>query len=55
MKKVKVEDVNWDELPFKVQQSILRAEKELDEGKGVAHEKYFKKFPPAPSKNKPYK
>lgn len=34
----------WDELPKEVQQSIIRAEKQLKEGKGIPHEVVMKKY-----------
>ena len=38
------EDDWWDELPPAVQKSILKAEKELREGKGIPHEVVMKKY-----------
>jgi predicted transcriptional regulator len=34
----------WDYLPKEIQESILRGEKELDEGKGIPHEEVMKKY-----------
>lgn len=34
----------WDDLPKEVQKSVLRAEKELKEGKVVPHEVVMKKY-----------
>lgn len=34
----------WEELPASVKKSILKAEKELEEGKGVPHEIVMKKY-----------
>lgn len=34
----------WDDLPKEVQQSILKAEKELKQGKGISHETVMKKY-----------
>jgi hypothetical protein len=34
----------WDDLPASVQKSILKAEKELKEGKGIPHEVVMKKY-----------
>ena len=38
------EDDWWDDLPLSVQKSILKAEKELKEGKGIPHEVVMKKY-----------
>ena len=38
------EDDWWDELPPAVQKSILKAEKELREGKGIPHKVVMKKY-----------
>ncbi len=38
------EDDWWDDLPKEVQRSILKAEKELKEGKGIPHEVVMKKY-----------
>jgi hypothetical protein len=38
------EDDWWDDLPKEVQKSILKAEKELKEGKGIPHEVVMKKY-----------
>jgi hypothetical protein len=34
----------WDDLPASVQKSIIKAEKELDAGKGIPHEVVMKKY-----------
>jgi hypothetical protein len=34
----------WDDLPVAVKKSILKAEKQLKEGKGVPHEVVMKKY-----------
>ncbi len=34
----------WDELPAEVQKSVLKAEKELKDGKGIPHEVVMKKY-----------
>jgi hypothetical protein len=34
----------WDDLPASVQKSIIKAEKELDAGKGMPHEVVMKKY-----------
>jgi hypothetical protein len=34
----------WDDLPASVQKSIIKAEKELKEGKGIPHEVVMKKY-----------
>lgn len=34
----------WDDLPVSVQKGILRAEKQLKEGKGIPHEEVMKKY-----------
>ncbi len=34
----------WDKLPLSVQKSIIKAEKQLDEGKGIPHEVVMKKY-----------
>jgi hypothetical protein len=34
----------WDDLPATVQKGILRAEKQLSEGKGMPHEVVMKKY-----------
>jgi hypothetical protein len=34
----------WDDLPATVQKGILRAEKQLREGKGIPHEVVMKKY-----------
>ena len=34
----------WDDLPPAVQKGILRAEKQLKEGKGIPHEVVMKKY-----------
>jgi len=34
----------WDDLPTDVQKSVLKAEKELKEGKGIPHEVVMKKY-----------
>ena len=34
----------WDDLPLSVKKSILKAEKELKEGKGIPHEVVMKKY-----------
>ena len=38
------EDDWWDDLPLSVKKSILKAEKELKEGKGIPHEVVMKKY-----------
>ena len=38
------EDDWWDDLPLSVKKSILTAEKELKEGKGIPHEVVMKKY-----------
>jgi hypothetical protein len=38
------EDDWWDDLPAAVKKSILKAEKELKEGKGIPHEVVMKKY-----------
>ena len=38
------EDDWWDELPKQVQKGILKAEKQLKEGKGIPHEVVMKKY-----------
>jgi hypothetical protein len=38
------EDDWWDDLPKEVQKSILKAEKEIREGKGIPHEVVMKKY-----------
>jgi hypothetical protein len=38
------EDDWWNDLPKEVQKSILKAEKELKEGKGIPHEIVMKKY-----------
>ncbi|MCY7311257.1 MAG: hypothetical protein SGI96_09115 [Bacteroidota bacterium] len=38
------EDDWWDDLPLSVKKSILKAEKELKEGNGIAHEVVMKKY-----------
>lgn len=45
-KKVNAGCVNdwWNELPKEVQNSILKAEKELKSGKGIPHEEVMKKY-----------
>lgn len=34
----------WDDLPASVKKSILKAEKQLDEGKGIPHEAVMRKY-----------
>ena len=34
----------WDDLPKDIQNSVLRAEKELKEGKGIPHDVVMKKY-----------
>jgi trans-2-enoyl-CoA reductase len=34
----------WDDLPASVQKSIIKAEKELDAGKGIPHEVVMEKY-----------
>lgn len=34
----------WDDLPAAVKKDILKAEKQLDEGKGIPHEVVMKKY-----------
>jgi hypothetical protein len=34
----------WDDLPASAQKSIIKAEKELKEGKGIPHEVVMKKY-----------
>jgi hypothetical protein len=34
----------WDNIPASVKKSIIKAEKELDEGKGVPHEVVMKQY-----------
>jgi hypothetical protein len=43
---IEVEEGNdwWDDLPASVKRSILKAEKELGEGKGTPHEVVMKKY-----------
>jgi len=38
------EDDWWDDLPPVVKKSILKAEKQLKEGKGIPHEVVMKKY-----------
>jgi hypothetical protein len=38
------EDDWWDDLPPVVQKGILKAEKQLKEGKGIPHEVVMKKY-----------
>ncbi len=38
------EDDWWEDLPLSVKKSILKAEKELSEGKGIPHEVVMKKY-----------
>jgi hypothetical protein len=38
------EDYWWDDLPVTVQKGILKAEKQLKEGKGIPHEVVMKKY-----------
>ena len=38
------EDDWWDDLPPEVKKSILKAEKQLKEGKGIPHEVVMKKY-----------
>ena len=38
------EDDWWDDLPLAVQKGILKAEKQLKEGKGIPHEVVMKKY-----------
>jgi len=38
------EDDWWSDLPKAVQNSVLKAEKELKNGKGVSHESVMKKY-----------
>ena len=35
----------WDELPKDVKQSVKKAIKEIDEGKGISHEQVKKMYP----------
>lgn len=43
---IEAEDDNnwWDDLPTAVKKSILKAEKQLEEGKGIPHEVVMKKY-----------
>jgi hypothetical protein len=34
----------WNQLPKDVKKSILKAEKQLKDGKGIPHEKVMKKY-----------